>query len=81
MKNEDKILIVVVYTCYSVMSVVLLYFFLMMFSESETSAVIGLSFFIGCLLLSQTSKLAHNVFKAYGKITMRIVKRIEGVFN
>lgn len=76
MKVSDRISVVLVYTCYALLSVVFMVFFIMSLSESETAAMVGVSFFVACFLMYHTSSLVSCIFKAYGKISMKIMKRI-----
>lgn len=66
----------VVYICYAVLSAVFCFFFLLAISESETSAVIGVAFFVGCVFMYNSSKLANVIIKAYMKLSLRLANKV-----
>jgi len=75
----DRITLAVVYVIHAVMSIVFAYFLLLALSENGASAILGVSFFVGCALLYGVSDFFKSVFKAYMKITMHIVNKLENL--
>lgn len=67
----------VVYGCYALLSVVLCFFIICALSESASSAVIGVLFFVLCAVLYTKNNLVKCIIDSYARISMHIVRKFE----
>lgn len=79
--KASKTSVFIVYTLYLAMSMMFFFFFLMAMSETEVSAIIGVGFFVGCIVLYHSSKFVCAIIDAYMKISVHIARKIEKLIN